>query len=388
MTNDAGKLQQERYELFDKLFTGQIPKRVPLGHYVFNPFAIQFAGYDLFDSQWDTNGLLAKACDEFCSQVFTDIVPVASVIVPYPYQVLKSRSYKMSKGGFMQHPEISGMDAEDYDAFIKNPFDVMLEKILPTLFPALDTDPVTRSVNMAKGIVAYREEQAVMAKIRSDATAKYGYLKPPANSSGGGIKCPFDFLADFIRGFGNILIDCRRHPEQVIEACDAVFPLLIRKATPSNPHYMGTTSITTHMPGFMRTKDFEKFYYPTFKKMIETFVDSGMGVRVFCEGDWMRYLDHLRDLPENVRLRFEYGDPKIIKEKLGDKHIISGLYPISILQIGTKEEVINKAKEYLDILAPGGRYYFEFDKSAITCQGNMRENIIALSDYLRDNATY
>ena len=288
----------------------------------------------------------------------------------------------------MQHPEISGMDAEDYDAFIKNPFDVMLEKILPTLFPALDTDPVTRSVNMAKGIVAYREEQAVMAKIRSDATAKYGYLKPPANSSGGGIKCPFDFLADFIRGFGNILIDCRRHPEQVIEACDAVFPLLIRKATPSNPHYMGTTSITTHMPGFMRTKDFEKFYYPTFKKMIETFVDSGMGVRVFCEGDWMRYLDHLRDLPENVRLRFEYGDPKIIKEKLGDKHIISGLYPISILQIGTKEEVINKAKEYLDILAPGGRYYFEFDKSAITCQGNMRENIIALSDYLRDNATY
>lgn len=387
MTN-VQKLQQERYELFDKLFTGQKPNRVPLGHYVFNPFAIQFAGYDLFDSQWDTAGLLSKACDEFCQEVFTDSVPVASTIVPYPYHVLKSQSYQMSGDGFMQHPEISGMKAEDYDDFIASPYDTILEKILPTLFPALATDPITRSLNMAKGIVAYREESAVMKQIRDDAIEKYGYLKAPANSSAGGVKCPFDFLADFIRGFTGILNDCRRRPQQLLEACDAVLPLLIKKATPSNPHYLGTTSITTHMPGFMRTKDFEKFYFPTFKKMVDTFVESGMGVRIFCEGDWMRYLDHLRELPENVRLRFEYGDPQIIKDKLGDKQIISGLYPLSTLEIGTEQKVIDKAKEYLDILAPGGKYYFEFDKSAITCRGNMRKNIVVLSNYLRDNANY
>jgi hypothetical protein len=102
----------------------------------------------------------------------------------------------------------------------------------------------------------------------------------------------------------------------------------------------------------------------------------------------MRFLDHLRELPENVRLRFEYGDPKLTKQKLGDKQIVSGFYPFTLLQMGTGEQVIDKAKELLDILAPGGHYYFEFDKSAITCEGNTRDNIIVLSNYLRDNTNY
>lgn len=381
------ELQQERYELFDDLFTGKIPKRVPLGHYVFNPFAIQFAGYDLFKTQWDDQ-LLAEACDIFCQHVFTDTVPVGSVVMPYPYQVLQARSYKISEIGFMQHPEIAGMEPDLYEKFIKDPYNVILENILPTLFPALDTDPVTKSLNMAKGLMAWQQQAAAVRKVQTDAIEKYGYLKAPAGADAGGIKCPLDFIADFIRGFTGVLNDCKRYKSQLEEACEAVLPLLIKRATPVKPHYLGTTSITTHMPGFMNTKDFERFYYPTFKKMIDTFAESGMGVRVFCEGNWARYLDHLHELPANVRLRFEYADPKTVKEKLGDKQIISGFYPFSLLQIASKEKVIDEAKKLVDILAPGGHYYFEFDKSAITCQGNTKENMIALSDYLRDNTNY
>jgi hypothetical protein len=384
---DVEVLRKEREELFTKLYSGQIPKRVPLGHYVFNPFAIQFAGKDLVESQWDTAGLLLEACDKFCSEVFSDIVPVASAIVPYPYQVLKSRSYVMVDG-FMQHPEIYGLEPDEYDEFSKSPVDTIIEKILPRLFPALDTDPYSKSVNMAKGMAAYQQESATMTMIRQTVSKKYGYFSGPPGSAGGGIKCPFDFIADFIRGFSGILKDVRRIPEKIEEACEALLPLLMKKATPKNPSYLGTTSITTHMPPFMRVSDFERLYFPTFKKMIELMVEKGMGIRVFCEGDWMRFLDHLQELPENVRLRFEYGDPKLTKQKLGHKQIVSGFYPFTLLQIGTKEQVIDKAKELLDILAPGGHYYFEFDKSAITCEGNTHDNIIALSNYLRDNTNY
>lgn len=384
---DVKALQQERYEIFDDLFTGKIPKRVPLGHYVFNPFAVQYAGYDLFETQWDSEKL-AKACDIFCQDVFTDTVPVGSVVMPFPYQVINARAYEISNQGFMQHPEISGMGPELYDEFIKDPYAVILEHILPTLYPAFDTDPVQRSLNMAKGITAWQQEAANVRKIQSDAIEKYGYLKAPAGSAAGGIKCPFDFMADFIRGFTGVLNDCKRHKQKLNDACDAVMPLLMKKATPPNPHYLGTTSITTHMPAFMSTRDFEQLYYPTFKKMIDGFVERGMGVRVFCEGDWSRFIDHLSELPANVRLRFEYGDPKEIKDRLGSKQIVSGLYPFSLLQIGTKEQVIDTAKEYLDILAPGGHYYFEFDKSAIVCQGNTKENMVALSNYLHENAVY
>lgn len=380
-------LQQERYQIFDDLYTGKVPKRVPLGHYVFNPFAIQYAGYDLFETQWDTEKL-AEACDIFCQDVFTDLVPVGSVVLPYPYQVINARSYKISQQGFMQHPEVAGMEPDFYDEFIKDPYAVILEHILPTLYPAFDTDPVQRSLNMAKGMAAWQQEAAAVGKIKRDAVEKYGYLKEPAGSSGGGIKCPFDFMADFIRGFTGVLNDVKRNRSKLKESCDAVMPLLLKKAIPAHPHYMGTTSITTHMPAFMRTKDFEELYFPTFKAMIKKFAEAGMGIRVFCEGDWSRFLDHLYELPENVRLRFEYGDPKEIKTRLGNKQIISGLYPFSLLQISSEKEVIEKAKELLDILAPGGRYYFEFDKSAIVCQGNTKENMIALSNYLHENAVY
>jgi hypothetical protein len=142
------------------------------------------------------------------------------------------------------------------------------------------------------------------------------------------------------------------------------------------------------MPAFIRTKDFEALYYPTFKRMIETFARQGSGVLVFCEGDWMRYLDHLHDLPQNTRLWFEYGDPGVVKQKVGDKHILTGFYPLSLLETCSQDTVIDKAKELVDILAPGGRYYFDFDKGLISCHGNTRNNMIALSEYLWNNTNY
>ena len=53
---------------------------------------------------------------------------------------------------------------------------------------------------------------------------------------------------------------------------------------------------------------------------------------IFCEGDWTRFIDHLQDLPAGARLWFEYGDAQKYKDKLGNKHIISGLYPLTLLR--------------------------------------------------------
>jgi hypothetical protein len=237
-------------------------------------------------------------------------------------------------------------------------------------------------------MIAQQQEAGAIGKIRQSLAQKYGYYAGPPGASGGGVKCPFDFISDYIRGFTGILNDIRRIPKKVQEACEAILPYLIHKATPKNPSPFGTITITTHMPAFMRTKDFETLYYPTFKKMIEAFAQQGSGVTVFCESDWMRYLDHLQDLPPNTRLWFESGDPKLAKQKIGDKQILTGFYPLTLLQTGTKQAVVDKAKEIVDILAPGGRYYFDFDKGPIACQDNTRDNLIALSEYLWNNTNY
>lgn len=109
---------------------------------------------------------------------------------------------------------------------------------------------------------------------------------------------------------------------------------------------------------------------------------------VFCENDWTRYLDYLNDLPAGTLFMFEYGDPKQIKDKLGYKFLIQGLYPISLIKQGTKQECLDKAKELLDIMMPGGGYLFGFDKNPLTLGDINMENYIAVAEFVHEYATY
>lgn len=84
----------------------------------------------------------------------------------------------------------------------------------------------------------------------------------------------------------------------------------------------------------------------------------------------------------------EYGDPQIFKDKLGKKLVLGGFYPVTLLKNGTKQQCIDKAKELLDILAPGGNYYFRFDKSAIHLSDIKIENYVAVMEHVLDNYKY
>ena len=84
---------------------------------------------------------------------------------------------------------------------------------------------------------------------------------------------------------------------------------------------------------------------------------------------------------------FEFGNPQLIKDKLGDKMIIQGLFPVSALR-GTKEEVVSKARELLDIMMPGGGYYFHFDKNPFLLNEVNIDNWAALSETVAKYGVY
>lgn len=199
---------------------------------------------------------------------------------------------------------------------------------------------------------------------------------------------PFDQVADQFRSFSGISTDIRRYPEKVIAACEAVLPMMLKAGIRPDSSVSRKTFIPLHMAPYMREKDFEKFYWPTFKKLVDGLSEAGAGVLLFVEHDWTRFLDYLNELPKGVHMMFEYGDPKVIKEKVGKKHIISGLYPLTLLAQGTKQECIDKAKELIDILAPGGNYVFSFDKVALNLKDANPENLIAVNEFVREYAVY
>lgn len=165
-------------------------------------------------------------------------------------------------------------------------------------------------------------------------------------------------------------------------------PLMFHWGMPANPDPSGKVGAPLHMPPFMREKDFAEVWMPTFKTIVEQYAALGIRSSGFCEDDWMRYLDYLMEFPSGTQWMFEYGDPKTIKDKLGKKFILCGLYSMNLIRMGTKRQCIDKAKEILDIMMPGGGYLFAFDKDPLTLKDINLENYIAVAEFIRDYGIY
>jgi len=374
-----------RTQLFKDLFAGIKPQRVPLTNSSSVEFSIAHAGLNIAEVLWDLPKLeyvLDKACRDFIS----DTVPIGGIRIPSYYQILGSRPIVMSSSGFMQHPEVVGLLAEEYDEFISSPYNCIVEKIIPRLYTALDTEPDKKALTLAKAMKAYCDDYAVLGDIRAKLIEKYGLASLSSVTS----EAPFDFVADFLRGFKGIIGDLRRYPGKVAAACEAILPYLIKKGSSPDINNPGFVFLPLHMAPYLRPNDFEKFYWPTFKALVEAFVEAGKTVNLFVESDWMRYLPYLYELPENTVMRFEFGEPGVVKKELGERHILSGFYPATLLQTGSKQQCLDQAKELLEILAPGGRYWFQLDKQILPCNNTEKvaNNLQAVLQYVYDNGKY
>ena len=382
----ASELSKERDQLFSDLFNNKIPQRVPVSMRLTYEFAAQYVGYNLFEAQWNTDKY-EEIADIVCQDFPNDTLPVSTLRFPSLYTQLKANNWRMSSSGFLQHPEVEGLKKEEYDYFIASPFDCIVEKVLPRLYENLDTDdPNQKAFALAKAFKTHSDEFGVMGTAKNRLIEKYGYSN--CNLAAGSCEAPLDYVADQLRGFKNILTDIRRLPDKVEAACEAITPYMIKMGKFKAPNPLGATFIPLHMAPYMRPKDFDRFYWPTFKRTVVGLKEMGQPSFIFCEQDWMRYLDYLYELPENTIMLFEYGDPKKAKEMLGDKHIISGFYPLTLFKTGTEEQCIDKAKELLDILAQGGKYIFNTDKSPVTLDSVNPDNVKAVLKYVSENANY
>ncbi|WP_195268201.1 uroporphyrinogen decarboxylase family protein [Eubacterium sp. 1001713B170207_170306_E7] len=371
---------------FTDVYDGIIPKRVPVGAVLPLEFCIQYGGLKLGETQWTLEGVY-EAADKLCSELPLESVPLGTPRYPAYLTLLGAKTYVMGDSGFMQHPEVVGMEPEDYVAFINNPRDFIIETVFPKLFTSWEKDSVGRTLAFAQALLAHNDYQNQHAAIIKKLREEHTFFTPPVGSLGG-VTAPFDYLADFLRGFTGITKDIKRCPEKIAEACNAILPFLFEKGLPSNPNKYGQTFMPLHMATYLRSQEFDKFYWPSFCRLVEAFHNAGQPCYIFCEADWTRYLDYLVELPEGTRFCFEYGDPQTIKDKLGKKHILSGLYPVTYLKTATKQQCVDKVKELIDIMAPGGNYIFNFDKNPFVMSDVDLNNYKAVLEYVVQNTDY
>ncbi|MBF7097902.1 uroporphyrinogen decarboxylase family protein [Alkalibacter mobilis] len=377
----------ERNQLFEDVFTGKIPKRVPRNPIFQIEMVLEHCGFSLHKEQFSLSKQV-EALHKFNTEVDTDSVAGVAIRWPQIYKMLGSINFQMGTDGFLQHPDVAGMEVEDYDALITDPYKTLVDIIIPRIHKELALDKSSAGIAKAKAFFAYLNAFQTIGMANNEIAMQYGKSTIP--SFAGITEAPYDFLADQLRSFSGTSKDIRRIPEKVGAACETLTPLLRKMGSPkgSNGTKFDQIFIPLHMAPYMREKDFAKYYWPTFKKLCEGLSENGYGIYLFVEHDWSRFVDYLHDLPEGTHMAIEYGDPKVFKDKLGSKHILSGFYPVNILKTGTKEECVYKAKELLDILAPGGNYIFDYDKVVLRANDVNIENVNAVNKAVKEYGVY
>lgn len=382
---DFNPATKEKNQLFEDVYDGKIPKRVPILLNLDNAFCLEYAKMDLKTEQFSIDKNI-EAIDITTADLDSDTIAGLMFRIPTLYKLLGAKNFIMGSDGFIQHPNVLGLEVEDYDDFIADPYKTIWDKVFPRLYGEIGKGGIDAHKAVTKAFFNFFSSMGAVGAGTIGIANKYG--KSTYSLASGAATVPFDTLADQLRSFTGIMKDIRRYPDKVVAACESLIPMAIKAGlTPASNKY-NRTFIPLHMGTYLKKTDYDKFYWPGFKAYVDGLDAAGVGTNIFVEEDYTRYLDYLGELPEGQLLLFEYGDAKQIKDKLGKKHILSGLYPVSLLKAGTKQECIDKAKEMLDIMAPGGNFIFSFDKSIIRLNDLNVDNLKAVLTYVKENGVY
>jgi uroporphyrinogen-III decarboxylase len=177
---------------------------------------------------------------------------------------------------------------------------------------------------------------------------------------GGQSHAPFDILADTLRGTKGIILDMYRQPEKLLAAIEKVTPMNIACGLDgANKSGRPIVFFALHKGDdtFMSNEQFEKFYWPTFRKVIIGLVEEGVVPLLFAEGRYDNRLEIIKDLPKGkVIWYFDRTDMFRAKKILGDNACIAGNVPASLMITGTPKDVKEYCRKLIEVCGAGGGF--------------------------------
>jgi uroporphyrinogen-III decarboxylase len=276
------------------------------------------------------------------------------------YDAIDLKSYQLSGREVGPNTDFQFMEAEymladEYDALIANPVKFMFDCFLPRILGEFKERGSIRSyMAFLKAGMAQAQWGQIMRN-RTMVLQQAGMPQP----MGGAFLAPFDALADVLRGLRGSLLDCRRQPDKVLAACEALVPEQINFAlATADPLKRWPVFVPTHKACFMSPKQFDKFYWPSFKKVLEGVIAAGHSVRAYLEGDWGPHWHHMLELPKGKILCDidNQGDIFRAKKEIGHHQCIAGGVKNTQLILGTPEEVRQQVKLLCETVGQGGGF--------------------------------
>jgi uroporphyrinogen-III decarboxylase len=314
-----------------------------------------------------------------------------------------------SNGTGIQFVEGEYMTADEYDALINNPSDFWMRTYLPRIFGVFEPFRNERSLS---DIIEFPVQLMSLAKpeIRDslrkfiEAGEEYEkYLKvneefnQKARANGfpvllpvnGYTKAPFDAFGDTLRGTAGIMKDIFRQPDKLLEALDKMADLEIESVLNSPDVVSGVKlffALHKGADGWMSQKQFDTFYWPSLKKVMNACIDEGFLLTLFVEGSYNSRLENFLDFPQgSLHLWFDQTDIVRAKKILGDRFCIEGNIPSSLLVTGSPQDVKQYCRKLIKECGSGGGYILGCGASIANPK---LENLVAMVEAAKEYGVY
>lgn len=389
---------RQRLKRYVTAMRNEKPDMIPLRPFIAE-FATRYAGYGNQESTHDYE-LIFKAFQKCAADFDWDAI-VPNLIYNYA-GVIKAIGWNSfafpgieldvdSVVQYMEPPEDKAyMQPEEYDRLIDDPtaflFEVWLPRYTDHICAPGEASSFEQTVALLNGGMAMMDYN--MANVRN--AVQMQTEKGTVAAISGLLKAPLDILSDKLRGYVGLSMDLLERPDKVLKACEALMPHLIKFALAgADPEHYRPITIWMHrgcVP-FVSPRHFDGVYWPTLKPIVEEIWSRGHQVLFYAEGDWKHHLKAFAELPEKS-IVFHADRTDIFKahEALGHKFCISGGLPNHLLSMGTPEEVRQYCKRIIDGVAKDGGYIM--DASAIIQDDAKAENLLAMTEFTRENGVY
>jgi hypothetical protein len=367
----------------DAIAMEKLPDRVPVTTFP-GMFPWKNAGMTIEEAMYDY---------EKCGQAFQDFVLEFQPDIHWGalapgtgkmYEILDYKLYAWPGHGVApehsyQCLEDEYMMADEYDALTHDPSGFFSHKYLPRVFGALSGFPmlpflpgILEIYGLGLNFIPYglppvQETYKALFEAGAEALKWIGTIGPVDGALamsgypillGGFTKAPFDVIGDTLRGTKGIMLDIIRQPDKLLEAMDALVPLMIGMGVGSaqvtgNPLIF----IPLHKgaDGFISDEQFKKFFWPTLKEVMLGLIENGCIPFPALEGYWNTRLEVIQDIPKGKTLwMVDQSDMVKVKNTLGKNACLFGNVSSSKLSLGTPEEIKDYVKNLIDTVGKDG----------------------------------
>ncbi|HSW57904.1 MAG TPA: uroporphyrinogen decarboxylase family protein [Dehalococcoidales bacterium] len=306
--------------------------------------------------------------------------------------------------------EIANMQADEYDAFMADPSDYMfrihmsrVSKNLAGLakLPKLsDLSGTMGAQNLALTISAPETAHAFETLLKTGREMrrwqaridKFNQLLLdlgfPQYFQGAAMP-PYDIISHSMRGMSGTMMDMYRQPDKLIQACEKILELTLARPIPKPSPYGQIRTFMTNTRGsddFLSNKMFDRFYWPTFKKLVLKLIERGQTPCIFFEGNFTSKLEYLLEFPKGkILARLDTTDIFKAKAILKDHTCLEGNVPSTILQVGTVQDVKDCCKKLIDVVGKDGGFILSPRSSTDEVKP---ENLKAMIDFTQEYGIY